>query len=137
MKNEEITHEKEEITHKLEIAYQCNSFFCKYRQKTSLKINKSSKLSFHRLLERKKSQQNENSDTKYKQWDKLKPKTSYGFDGISTKLVQQIKLIFVEALTEIINQKLNTGIFPDFLKISKVTLIYKKKKRWQSGVLEL
>ncbi len=55
--------------------------------------------------------------------NKLKPKTSYGFDGISTKLVQQIKLIIVEPLTEIINQMLNTGIFPDLLKIAKVTPI--------------
>ncbi len=48
------------------------------------------------------------------------------FDGISTKLVKQIKLIIIEPLTAIINQMLNTGIFPDLLKIAKISPIYKK-----------
>ncbi len=48
------------------------------------------------------------------------------FDGISTKLVKQIKLITVEPLTAIINQMINTGIFPDLLKIAKISPIYKK-----------
>ncbi len=64
---EYFKHENEEITDKLEIANKFNSFFCKYRQKTILKINKSSKLSFHRLLERKNH--NRTKIHKYKQRD--------------------------------------------------------------------
>ncbi len=60
--------------------------------------------------------------------DKLKQKNSCGFDGIFTKLVKQIKLIITEPLTAIINQMLNTGIFPDLLKFVKITPIYKKKE---------
>ncbi len=60
--------------------------------------------------------------------DKLNSKSNYGFDGISTKLLKQIKLIIVEPLTVIINQMLNTGIFQDLLQIAQVIPIYKKKK---------
>ncbi len=52
--------------------------------------------------------------------DKLKQKAICGFDDISTKL---IKLVTVEPLTAIINPMLNTGIFPDLLKIAKITYL--------------
>ncbi len=57
--------------------------------------------------------------------DTLKLKTSYGFDGISTKLIKQIKRIIIDPLKLIINQMLNSGTFLDLLKIAKVTPIYK------------
>ncbi len=66
---------------------------------------------------------NVNKETIIRIIDKLKQKTSCGFDGICTKLVKQIKLIIVESLTAIINQMLNTGIFPDLLKIAKITYL--------------
>jgi hypothetical protein len=56
----------------------------------------------------------------------LTSKNSCGFDGISTKLIKQSKHIFIRPLTIIINQMLNTGIFPDQLKLSKVVPIHKK-----------
>ena len=52
--------------------------------------------------------------------DSLKPKSSCGNDGISTKLLKAIK-------QEIC--KLATGIFPDPLKIAKVIPLYKKGNR--------
>lgn len=58
--------------------------------------------------------------------DKFAPKTSCGFDGISTKLIKTIKTALLSPLTTIINQMLNTGIFPDKLKVAKVIPIYKK-----------
>ncbi len=58
--------------------------------------------------------------------DTVKLKTSYGFDGISTKLIKQIKHIIIEHLKLIINQMLNSETFPDLLKVAKVTPIYKK-----------
>ncbi len=51
--------------------------------------------------------------------DKLSPNNSCGFDGISTKLIKQSKHIFIKPLAIIINQILNTGIFPDQLKVAK------------------
>ena len=59
--------------------------------------------------------------------DHLSPKTSYGFDGISTILFKQCKKAIIKPLQIIINQALTTGIFPDKLKIAKVQPIYKNE----------
>ncbi len=58
--------------------------------------------------------------------DKLAPKASVGFDGLSTKLMKTIKDVLIKPLAIIINQMLNTGIFPDKLKIAKISPIHKK-----------
>ena len=56
----------------------------------------------------------------------LKLKSSRGVDDLSNKLIKYIKDAIVEPLTLIINQMINTGIYPDLLKISKVIPLYKK-----------
>ena len=56
----------------------------------------------------------------------LKTKTSYGIDKLSTKLLKEIKHELLNPITLIINQSLNNGIFPDLLKIAKISPIYKK-----------
>lgn len=58
--------------------------------------------------------------------DNLKPKTSAGEDKISNKLIKVIKNYIAEPITQIINQILTTGTFPDKLKIAKVIPIHKK-----------
>jgi hypothetical protein len=58
--------------------------------------------------------------------DNLQPKTSSGHDNISSKLLKTIKTELVKSLTLIINQSINTGIFPSKLKLAKVIPIYKK-----------
>ena len=55
----------------------------------------------------------------------LKPKCSAGHDGISSKLLKNIAQIIAPTLTIIINQSLYTGIFPEKLKIAKVTPLFK------------
>ena len=57
---------------------------------------------------------------------KLKPKSSYGHDGVSTILLNFIANDIVSILTIIINQSLFNGIFPEKLKIAKIKPIYKK-----------
>lgn len=57
---------------------------------------------------------------------RLKTKTSYGKDEISNKLLKAISNCLVTPLTIIINQTINTGIFPDLLKIAKVKPVFKK-----------
>ena len=58
--------------------------------------------------------------------DKLPSKSSSGVDGISTNLLKYIKYLISKPLTLIINQCLETGIFPSKLKIAKVIPILKK-----------
>ena len=63
----------------------------------------------------------------------LAPKTSCGRDNLSTKLLQRIVRIIINPLTVTINQSLNTGIFPDRLKIAKVIPLFKKDDNHEFG----
>ena len=56
----------------------------------------------------------------------LKPKSSCGFDEISVKLIKFAKNELCKPITVIVNQCLETGIFPDKLKIAKVIPLFKK-----------
>ena len=58
--------------------------------------------------------------------DSIKPKSSYGINGISSKLLKFIKPAIIAPLTLIINQMLTTGIFPNKFKQAKVIPILKK-----------
>ena len=57
---------------------------------------------------------------------KMKPKSSSGHDDLSSILLKYISSDIISILTRIINQSLCTGIFPDSLKIAKITPIFKK-----------
>ena len=57
--------------------------------------------------------------------NKLKPKTSYGADGISTKLLMKTIDTIIFPITHIVNLTFETGIFPTDLKCAKVIPIYK------------
>ena len=57
--------------------------------------------------------------------DKLKSKNSQSHDGLSSKLLKLIKHETSKGITLIVNQSLNTGIFPDKLKCAKVIPNYK------------
>ena len=58
--------------------------------------------------------------------DELPSKFSCGNDNISLKITKYLKNLISLPLTTIINQTLNTGIFPDTLKVAKVRPLYKK-----------
>ena len=74
-------------------------------------MHKCAKLSFGKYLNRVGTGQSKNS---------------CGLDGISSKLIKIIEPAIIKPLTLLINQVLNTGIFPDELKIAKVIPIFKK-----------
>ena len=59
--------------------------------------------------------------------NKLKPKTSFGHDGLSSIMLKDIATSVSPILTCIINQSLCTGIFPESLKIAKIIPIFKKE----------
>ena len=56
----------------------------------------------------------------------MKMSQSKGHDGISSELIKLINTDISSSITVIINQSLTSGIFPDKLKIAKVTPIFKK-----------
>ncbi len=58
--------------------------------------------------------------------DKLVPKSRFGSDGISTKLVKTAQDALIIPVVTIITQMVNTGIFPDKLKIAKICPIHKR-----------
>jgi hypothetical protein len=118
------------ITDTLDIANKFNNFFINIGPSLSKKINMpqnktykdyllhkyTTKLKFHII----------NEDVVSNIIDKLNPKNSFGFDGISMNLIKKTKTLLIEPLTIIINQMITNGIFPDKLKISKVIPIHKK-----------
>jgi hypothetical protein len=55
----------------------------------------------------------------------LKPKGSLDIDGISTNLLKAIKIEISGPLTHIIKMSLETGVFPDKLKISRTVPVFK------------
>ena len=54
------------------------------------------------------------------------PKSSCGHDGLSMKLIKSLKEYLFRPLSLVINQSFCTGIFPDKLKIAKITPLFKK-----------
>ena len=56
----------------------------------------------------------------------ISAKNRSGPDGINTKLLKLVKHDIISPLTNIVNQTLSTGIFPNRLKIAKVIPIYNK-----------
>lgn len=73
----------------------------------------------------------QNIDEKYviKIIDSLKPKNCSTDDCISVKLIKSLKSEISKALCIMINQSINTGIFPDRLKQAKVIPIHKKDNK--------
>ena len=70
--------------------------------------------------------ENIDEETVRKTIQTLPSKNSCGLDGISSKLIKIIEPAIIKPLTLLINQVLNTGIFPDELNIAKVIPIFKK-----------
>ena len=67
----------------------------------------------------------------------LKSKNSSGKDGISNKLLKSIKGEISKPLTIIINQCLETGFFPDALKVAKKKLYIRKETVAASIIIDL
>jgi Notch-like protein len=58
----------------------------------------------------------------------LKPKKSTGYDEITSKILKACASLISHPLSYICNHSLDTGIFPDQLKIAVVKPLYKKDK---------
>ncbi len=119
------------ITNKIDIANRFNTFYADIGPQLAQKIVMPKGKSFKDYLTVKHNLafkfENVDDEAIKKIISSLKSKTSFGWDGISTKLLKSIQDILSGSLTIIINQMLNTGIFPDKLKLAKVSPIYKKE----------
>ena len=56
----------------------------------------------------------------------LKSGKSIGHDGLSNNIIKFLEPLLCAPLTLLINQSLKTGIFPDKLKLARISPIYKK-----------
>ena len=57
--------------------------------------------------------------------DKIKPKTSTGFDGISNWLLKKLISVIKHPLCCIFNKSLESGIYPNLMKLAKVVPLHK------------
>ncbi len=121
---ENIVYEKNVITNKF------NEYFTNIGPNLSNKIKPLRNKSFHQYLSQKYTDkfnfQNVNEQDILLIIDKLAPKCRCRFGGISSKIIKMLKVSQTKPITLIINQILNTGIFPDKLKFAKIIPIYKK-----------
>ena len=118
------------ITDKVNIANKCNVFFTNIGEKIAKGINYDGNKTYGHYLNKDIHSSftfmNIDEDAINKIIYNLPPKSSSGCDGISTKLLKVIAPVIIKPLTLLINQVLNTGTFPDKLKIAKVIPIFKK-----------
>ena len=118
------------ITGKKSIANNINNFFVNIGSKLEREINVPSDKKFSHFLSDKRDENfnftavDENDIRKIA--DKLDNKKSCGIDGISSIIMKSIINILIKPITIIINQMLETGVFPDKLKVAKVIPLFKK-----------
>ena len=113
------------------IADQFNEYFIQIGPKLAGEIDTANKLPFDSYLQNPTPSSFQFNYTTPIDVEKiisnLKPKSSCGYDNISSKLLKYTGDIVSVPLSIIVNQSLCTGIFPDKLKIAKVIPLYKKQ----------
>ena len=118
------------ITNPLDIANHFNEFFTSIGQNLANSINYSGDKNHRYYL-----QTDQSKIFKFKEItekciemviNNLSPKNSFGYDGISTILLKHISPSIVKLITLLTNQIINTGVFPNKLKLAKVIPILKK-----------
>ena len=59
----------------------------------------------------------------------LNPTKSVGYDSFNPTVIREIAPYIKQPLTSIFNTRFSTGIFPDGLKISLITPVYKSEDK--------
>ena len=120
------------ITDDKTIANEFNNYFANVGPKLSSKIHYSGKKTVEYFLRAPTTQRFEfklTTDEEVLNLIKiLEPKTSSGYDNISSKLLYQLAEMLHSVIRLVINKSLMTGIYPDKLKIAIVSPIYKGKE---------
>ena len=120
-----------EITEDKSIANHFNTYFSKIGTNLAASLDSNNLKDFKLYLNKNFNHTFElelvNENEIMKIINELQPKNSNGHDEISNKLLKKLSPILIQSLTLIINQSITTGIFPDQLKIAKITPLYKKE----------
>ena len=119
-----------QVTDKKEIANEFNKYFTSVGPTFANAIpitNKTYQFYLNKVITSTFSFSLTDSETVSKIIDEFAPKTSTGIDGLSMKLLKQIKPHICDSIKLVINQSLTTGIFPDIFKIAKVLPLFKKE----------
>ena len=115
------------------IADQFNEYFIQIGPKLAGEIDTANKLPFDSYLQNPTPSSFQFNYTTPIDVEKiisnLKPKSSAGYDNISSKLLKYIGDIVSVSLSIIVNQSLCKGIFPDKLKIAKVIPLQKARRK--------
>ena len=110
---------RKEITENCEIANKFNTLFTHIGPDQSKNINYTGDKTYKTYLKEPNKVSlifEKVSETNVMQIiNNLPNKTSCGFDGISTIVMKSIKHVILKSLTLIINQIINTGVFPNKL----------------------
>lgn len=126
-----ITHDNTTVTDPTEIANVFNNYFINIGVKLASAIDNNNDYSTYKQYLIRPAGSNCTME-KVTETDviahinKMKNKSSSGYDGISNKMLKYVKNEISKVLALVINQMLETGIFPKILKISKVIPLYKK-----------
>ena len=125
----ELLINEEKINDKQLIANEFNNYFCNIGSDLADRINYNCKVDHKYYLKRKINSKFEFKMTNVNEVkniiNDLKPKLSTGHDEISSKLLKVLQPLLTESIVLIINQSLETGIFPNKLKISKIIPLFK------------
>ena len=124
-----IVIDNKEIFDDNKIADKFNNFFTEIGPKLASKINNSGKhfLSYLKDVNAPKISNTKLIDDELeKAFSSLKRNKSNGFDDISSNILLDTKKEIYTPLKHIFSLSLETGIFPDQLKIAKITPIFKK-----------
>jgi len=124
-----FTHKNEQISDPREVANKFNEYFATIGKDISDSIPIISDHTHHSFLQHTNTTFSFESTTEEKVKrviQNLKNKTSYGVDGLSSKVLRQLTEPLIPIITHLINLSLETGTFPLPLKIAKVVPIFKK-----------
>ena len=122
--NNKITNNPEQIANGI------NDFFTNIGPELANKFQNTNEMGFMKFMEKSYTHsmymQETNSNEVNKLIDKLDSKKSPGFDELSAKFLQLCAPSISEPLANIFNASISKGVYPDLLKIARVTPIYKK-----------
>ena len=127
--------DKESITNIHSIAENFNKYFIEIGPNLANKINPPRK-HFHEYLKEYQTCQPENVISVNELKDaffSLKINKSPVYDNISFNVVKKCSGVLYKPLLHIFNLSIETGIFPDELKIASVTPIFKGGENWNLG----